>query len=531
DPEAKAEADRLHDQVMNQVLSSGKPQEKEERERLERRDRREKEWFVRRAQAVYRAMWSFLQTYTYSILQQDGQPTSQTAWYVNDEVGSALAHSEDPNVVCVPFIFSRGASGMIPYSVFFPIKDMEAGELMTVDLRPKNLTRTSDQEAYLLAFENRLTTAIDKQPLIDLYRAHQASLEQRQPPSSTWTSDEAKKALLKHTKTKTSETMTVYTDAPFVQQFLKLDHVKFTDDLSRADIIWISQDFSEWDTLSAQQTINQLPNERCLTFKHQLAQLMQETLGSPGWFLPTYNVMSQLAELAGHYLSEETRLWITKPWNMARGLGLDITDNLAQLIRQHDHPIPKIAQPYLTRPCLYNGKKFDLRYIVLVRQTEPNLVALVYNMFWTRLANKKFSLDQLDDYECQFTVMNYTDFEMTQLDHQSFIRNIEKQHQVQWEPVQQAIYGAIKDVLMTAVHSSQPLGLLGADKGKADTFAMYGFDVMLTDDFKPIVVEVNFSPDCTRPCQYDPEFVNNLFSVVDSRFDRLEEGLKAFTVL
>ncbi|KAI8375476.1 tubulin-tyrosine ligase family-domain-containing protein [Blakeslea trispora] len=534
DPEAKAEADRLHDQVMNQVLASGKPQEKEEREhqeRLARRDQREKEWFVRRAQAVCQAMWSYLQTYTYSILQQDGQPTSQTAWYINDEVGSALAHSDDPNVVCVPFIFSRGASGMIPYSVFFPIKDIEAGEIMTVDLRPKNLTRTSDQDAYLLAFEDRLIDSIDKQALIDLYKVHKTNLEQKQKQSYSWTSKEAKEALLRHTKEKASDTIIVYTDAPFVQQFLKLDHVKFTDDRSKADIIWISQDFSQWDTLSTKQAINQLPNENCLTFKHQLAQLVQETLGSPDWFLPTYNVMSQLTELAGQYLHDGTSLWITKPWNMARGLGLDITDNLAQLMRQHDHPIPKIAQPYVIRPCLYNGKKFDLRYIVLVRRTEPNLVALVYNMFWTRLANKKFDLNQLSDYESQFTVMNYTDFEMTQLDHKSFIYNIEKQHQIQWEPVQQAIHAAIKDVLMSAVHTSQPLGLADANKSNADTFAMYGFDIMLTDDFKPIVVEVNFSPDCTRPCQYDPEFVNNLFSVVDSRFDRLEEGLKAFTVL
>ncbi|KAI8083348.1 tubulin-tyrosine ligase family-domain-containing protein [Gilbertella persicaria] len=444
DPEAKAEADRLHDQVMGQVLASGKPQEKEDKEnqeRLARREQREKEWIKTRIQAVYDAMWSYIQTYTYSILQQDGQPVSQTAWYVNDEVGSAISHSDEPNVVCVPFIFSRGASGMIPYSVLFPIKDIEAGEILTADFCPKSLERESDKAAYLLAFEKRVVKEINKEALVQTYKAHQAKLEQQTwQPESLLTQEQVKDVLLKQKKA--TSPVTVYTDTTFVKQFLKLNHVTLTEDRTKADIIWTSQDFSDWDALQPGQIVNQLPNEKCLTFKHHLAELIQSTFGAPDWYLPTYNVMTQLSELAGHYL-DNTELWITKPWNMARGLGLHITRHLAQLVRQHDSPIPQIAQPYLTTPCLYNGKKFDLRYIVLVRQTEP-LVACVYNMFWTRLANKKFNLDHLDDYESQFTVMNYSNYEMTQLDHKSFIYNIEKQYQIQWEPIQQEIHAAIK---------------------------------------------------------------------------------------
>lgn len=129
---------------------------------------------------------------------------------------------------------------------------------------------------------------------------------------------------------------------------------------------------------------------------------------------------------------------------MARGLGLDITRNLSEIIRQRDNSVPKIAQRYLVAPCLYNGKKFDLRYIVLVRRTEPTLIACVYKMFWTRLANKKYNLEDLNDYECQFTVMNYSSYEMTQLDYKSFIHNMEKQHGIQWDTVQKDINAAMK---------------------------------------------------------------------------------------
>lgn len=183
----------------------------------------------------------------------------------------------------------------------------------------------------------------------------------------------------------------------------------------------------------------------------------------------------------------------------------------------HDDSTPRIIQRYLASPCLYNGKKFDLRYIVLVRQAHPDLVACVYNMFWVRLANKKFDLTDLQDYERQFTVMNYTNYQMTQLDHKSFIQNMEKQHSVKWDNIQQEIYAVIRgtkkrthegnslyilcvDVLKAAVNQPQPLGF-GGMAANQNTFAVYGFDLMLTDDFKPILIEVNFSPDCTRACQ------------------------------
>lgn len=55
--------------------------------------------------------------------------------------------------------------------------------------------------------------------------------------------------------------------------------------------------------------------------------------------------------------------------------------------------------------------------------------------------------------------------------------------------------------MSAAVSQAQPLGFAGGEKIEGDTFAMYGFDIMLTDDFKPVILEINFAPDCTRACQ------------------------------
>lgn len=267
---------------MNQVLQSGKPQEKEEKEhkeRLERREKREKEWFKERVDRIYEKMWSYIQTYTYSILQQDGQPVSQTAWYINDEVGSAICHSSTPNVICVPFIFSRGPN-MIPYSVFYPIQDIEAGDIVSCDLVPKNFANDLDKTAYLFAFQDRvlLTTDIEqkRQQLISTFKEKQDKLANPKADTLKVQALTKEQILAAHTSAGDAKaSLTVYTDAPFVQQFLKLDGVKFTQDPKQADIIWNSQDFQDWENLSSTQTINQIPNENCITYKHNLATLVR----------------------------------------------------------------------------------------------------------------------------------------------------------------------------------------------------------------------------------------------------------------
>jgi tubulin--tyrosine ligase-like protein 12 len=286
DPEAKAEADRLQDQVMGQILASGKPQEKEGKENQdsrERREQREKDWMNQRVENIYAKMWSYIQTYSYSILQQDGQPTSQTAWYITDEVGSAICHSSNPNVAVLPFIFSRGASGMIPYSVFFPIKDIAAGEIITCDLLPKNLERESDKLAYLFAFEDRVLLDSDiqskRRDLVNFFKAEYDKLKSAKftpPAGKVLSAEEGLEALKKDGQNVAKkESVVVCTDTSFVQQFLKLDNVKFTDNPALADIIWTRNDFQGWDSLESHQTINQFPNENCITYKHNMAELIQ----------------------------------------------------------------------------------------------------------------------------------------------------------------------------------------------------------------------------------------------------------------
>lgn len=65
---------------------------------------------------------------------------------------------------------------------------------------------------------------------------------------------------------------------------------------------------------------------------------------------------------------------------MARTIDTTVTDNLSAIIRLMETG-PKICQKYIERPALFQGKKFDLRYIVLVRSVKP-LELFLADVFW-----------------------------------------------------------------------------------------------------------------------------------------------------
>lgn len=111
----------------------------------------------------------------------------------------------------------------------------------------------------------------------------------------------------------------------------------------------------------------------------------------------TYNLETNLSELIGDYCSRKRdgrdNLWILKPWNMARTIDTTVTENLSAIIRLMETG-PKICQKYIEHPALFNGKKFDLRYIVLVRSIQP-LEILLSDVFWVCMHYLRNSLQRV----------------------------------------------------------------------------------------------------------------------------------------
>ncbi|KAF9408587.1 Tubulin--tyrosine ligase-like protein 12, partial [Podila epigama] len=420
-------------------------------------------------------MWKFSQTYEYAVVDQTGQTKKESAWYIMDEVGSAISHSDTPNCVCTPFIYV--GRGTVSYSIIFPIQDIPLGAALTRDFVPADIKEPTARKAYLQVYND----GKDAAELIAVYETAKLESNEIQPIEPPFV-----KAISRQVK-KGDRKVRLYTTTEWVSTNCKLENVELVDSEDDADLLWFSQDFKDFDKLGKGQKINQFENESCVTFKHNLAALVKSAYGQVAWSSTTYNLATELDAFVGHYFWNQEHghrnLWICKPWNLARGLQITIQEELGPLVRLRDTG-PKIAQEYIQTPVLYEGRKFDLRYIVLVKSSfkdeqDPSqgyeYQVMVYKMFWIRLANQPFALEDFDNYEKHFT----------------FIENFEKEHadKKRWSEIQADINEAIKSIFAAAVTKPQPEGMKPGKANVYEPFSVYGIDVMLKDECQPVVVE------------------------------------------
>ncbi|KAL3532696.1 hypothetical protein ACH5RR_006217 [Cinchona calisaya] len=448
---------------------------------------------------VINAMWLFLMTYR---LADEEKIDETSVWYVMDELGSALRHSDEPNFRVSPFLYlpEGNLASAVSYSILWPISNVQRGDECTRDFL-FGIGEDKQRSARLSAWFHT-----PKNYFIREYEKHRMKLQSKKfhsPPValSTSTTD----TLCQSDGT----ALCVYTDIPQVEEFLTRAEFVITSEPKDADIIWTSmqvdEEMKKAAGLNDQQIINQFPFEACLVMKHHLAETIQKAYGSPEWLQPTYNLETELTQLIGDYCFRERdkldNLWILKPWNMARTIDTTVTGNLSAIIRLMETG-PKVCQKYIEHPALLKGKKFDLRYIVLVRSMNP-LELFLADTFWVRLANNSYSLDKHSffEYETHFTVMNYRG-RLNHMKTSEFVKEFEKEHHVNWRDIHSRVMRMIRSVFESAA-------AVHPEMHSPTSRAMYGVDVMLDCNFRPKILEVTYCPDCTRACKYDTEPVIN----------------------
>ena len=305
----------------------------------------------------------------------------------------------------------------------------------------------------------------------------------------------------------------VFSDYPFINQYLKHERFEITEDEQDADIIWrtTAVDEEDWAQIKGKSFVfNQFPFQSCVVMKQHLAQTIQCVFGDTKFLMRTYNLEKELdLFVADYYRREkegEDNLWILKPPNMARSLDMIITDNLPLVIRTMETG-PKIAQKYISNPVLRRGKKVDLRYILLVKSIQP-LMLFLYKNFWIRSANNDYTVDRrhLSTYQTQFTVMNYgevTDFK--QIQYQDFIEEFQKDYNTNWSVINEKIKKMLRNTFI-AVATKYP------EMHNDNSRAVYGIDIMIdAETMEPKLLEITFSPDCKRACEYYPSFYDDVF--------------------
>ncbi|KAH9298585.1 hypothetical protein KI387_030267, partial [Taxus chinensis] len=426
---------------------------------------------------ILQAMWIYLMTYR---LADEEKLDETPVWYVMDELGSALRHSDVPNFKIAPFLFMPDGklTSAISYSVMWPTTDVHKGEECTRDYLPgigEDKQRSARLTAWFHTPENYFIQVYEKY----CHKLHSTAFK-----NSVYRNSQTQSI-----RPSDGRPLLVYADSVQVNEFLNRPEFVLTDDVKKADIVWTSMQVDEETKkiagLKDNQYVNQFPFEACIVMKHHLAQTIQQAHGDPEWFQTTYNLETQLSELIGDYLVRDregrNNYWILKPWNMARTIDTTITGYLPAIIRLMETG-PKICQKYIENPALFKGRKFDLRYIVLFRSVQP-LEILLLDVFWVRLANNQYTLKEssLSEYETHFTVMNYRG-KLNQINTDDFVFEFEHEHNVRWINIHEKVRAMIRSVFESA-------SALHPEMHCPTARAIYGVDVMIDSKFQPKLLE------------------------------------------
>jgi len=302
--------------------------------------------------------------------------------------------------------------------------------------------------------------------------------------------------------------MTVLIENPFIKEALTDQRFAKVDKAEEAVILWPMQAITHFKP-TPEQFVNQFPFEAALVNKGHLAKTVKKVFGVHCPWLPaSYDLDEELPYFLGDYFerkhAHEDNTWILKPVALARSMNISITQSLPCIIR-HRELGERVVSKYVHQPLLFRGRKFDMRYTVVVKSFEP-LELYVAEEKYARVANKEFSLTDFEDFEKHFTVMFYVNPKSNYMwTFSAFIAEFEKEHPgVSWETIDQAVYDMIRKTFAAAAVQYK--------MGDPQARSIYGVDVMLTAGMQPQLLEVTYCPDLRVIGKVQPTFINNAFS-------------------
>lgn len=229
-------------------------------------------------------------------------------------------------------------------------------------------------------------------------------------------------------------------------------------------------------------------------------------------FIPvTYILPADYNIFVEEFRKNPTSTWIMKPNAKARGIGIFLINKLSQLkkwsrdSRQMGHN-PKdtyVISRYIDNPHLIGGKKYDLRMYVLVTSYRP-LKAYIYKLGFCRFCTVKYnsSVSELDNMFVHLTNVSiqkhgddYNDKHGGKWTINNLLMYLEHTY---GKEITERVFDDINWIIVHSLKAVQ--GVMASDK---HCFECYGYDVIIDDNLKPWLIEVNASPSLTSTTAAD----------------------------
>ncbi|CAH8536931.1 unnamed protein product [Schistosoma rodhaini] len=240
-----------------------------------------------------------------------------------------------------------------------------------------------------------------------------------------------------------------------------------------------------------------------------------------------------------HMFIEEFRrcpgsIWIMKPVAKSQGKGIFLFRKLKDIeawkrtgmkceqqtvgdAPNRELPETYVVSRYVTNPYLLCGRKFDLRVYVLVTSFNP-LKVWVYRDGFARFSNTRFSLDSIDD---QYIHLTNIAVQKTAPDYDAekgckwSIGRLRRQLLAKYGYQKIAeLFHQIDVIFIGSLLSVQKIII--NDKR---CFELYGYDILIDNNLKPWLLEINASPSLTASSKEDyilkTNLLDDMLDVVD----------------
>mmetsp|Transcript_3138 Transcript_3138/g.4696 ORF Transcript_3138/g.4696 Transcript_3138/m.4696 type:complete len:590 (-) Transcript_3138:19-1788(-) len=186
-------------------------------------------------------------------------------------------------------------------------------------------------------------------------------------------------------------------------------------------------------------------------------------------------------------------LWIVKPTRLSRGRGIYLIDSSLKVPSSKEN---FVISRYIEKPLLLDGYKFDLRMYVLATSFQP-LEAFVYQRGFARLASVKYSTGSIDN---PFVHLTNSSIQKKNIKHQSnpyahrgackiplqeLLNVLREEYKINTSDLMDNISTIILSSLIAIEHKIPP---------NMNCFELFGYDIIIDENLKPWLIEVNSSP-------------------------------------
>lgn len=254
------------------------------------------------------------------------------------------------------------------------------------------------------------------------------------------------------------------------------------------------------------------------------------------WTLSRQKQVSQdMVELATSLLTDcfagpdasDKNIWILKPANASKGEDIVVFDKLSQLQSAIGTPPHRtwVIQKYIENPLLIAGRKFDIRFYVLIASVSP-LVVWHYTDFYLRLSPTRFSLANLTERAIHLTNFSVSKgvsvkedevFKDRMLSKEQFKEMVAGELGVPaWRRLNENLVRVASRVLSVAEDLLEH---------RHNSFEMLGLDLLVDTSLNTFLLEINASPsmECGTPVTQAiiPQLTKDLVEfVVDEEIGR-----------